>query len=626
MACVASTVALVAVGGLLAGCGSPSSSSGGAASVAERTSSDSVPPMATPPHPFGLLSCVPQDGVRFCAGGFKAGSFDRRIPSFDGTPLDTDVTLPASGKAPYPLIVMLHGLGESKYAFEGTAPFDNEAMARRGFAVLTYTARGFGDSCGTMDSRTAACRHAGWIHLADQRFEIRDTQYLAGRLVDEGIARPGIAVTGVSYGGGQSLELAVLDNRERMSDGRLVAWTSPKYHVPMRVAATFAQWGWDDLVDALTPNGGLTWTGPVNPVADGQPAGVQKQHWLSLLYAVSAAFYLAAPGQDPTADLTTWNREVSAGEPYNPARTARLDMEFQRFKSAIGIPLPPGGPGPVMLQEGTTDSLFPVGQATQFAARLQAAHDHTPLLLELLDVGHSSHDKPGDITAIDDAAVSFFDDVMLRHVRPHTGVVARTTTCPTSAPSGGPITAMTPGGLATRTTTTHFAAPQTVRSGPTNPAVAVDVTNPTPWCATYAPLSTSTARTAGIALYPLGGTLRTATTVVGPARVRADLRVTGTYPELVGELWDVAPDGSRRIVQVGVVRPATNQAKGTTATSTGRASVDFELMPNFETVPAGHHLALTLSGSDVPYYRASNGTFTIDVGQAQLSVPFRTGS
>lgn len=582
--------------------------------------------MASPPRPFGLLSCLPQDGVRFCAGGFQAGSFDRRVPSFDGSPLDADVTLPASGTAPYPLVVMLHGLGGSKQDFEGSGPFQNEAMAKRGFAVLTYTARGFGDSCGTVASRTAACHRAGWIHLADQRYEIRDTQYLAGRLVDEGIARPGIAVTGVSYGGGQSLELAVLDNRERMPDGRLVPWTSPKYHVPMRVAATFAQWGWDDLVDALTPNGGLRWTGPVSPVADSQPVGVQKEHWVNLLYAVSAANYLAAPGQDPTADLTTWNREVSAGEPYDPAQVAHLDLEFQRFKSPIGIPLPPGGPGPVMLQEGTTDSLFPVGQATQFAARLRAAHDHTPLLLELLDVGHSSHNKPADMTAIDDAAVAFLDDVMVRHVRPETGVVARTTTCPTSAPSGTPITASTPGGLATTTLTVNAATAQTVRSGSTNPAVAVDLTSPGPWCATYAPLSASAAHAGEMGLYPVSGALRTATTVVGPARVRADVHVTGTFPELVGELWDVAPDGSRRIVQVGVVRPATNQAKGTTRTSTGRTTVDFELMPNFETLPSGHRLELTLSGSDAPYYRASNGTFTLDVSHARVTVPVRTGS
>ena len=46
---------------------------------------------------------------------------------------------------------------------------------------------------------------------ADQRWEARDAQYLLGLLVDEGVARrDGLGVTGVSYGGGQSIQLAFL--------------------------------------------------------------------------------------------------------------------------------------------------------------------------------------------------------------------------------------------------------------------------------------------------------------------------------------------------------------------------------------------------------------------------------
>ena len=60
----------------------------------------------------------------------------------------------------------------------------------RGYAVLTYTARGLWGSCGTPQSRlanAAACAR-GYIHLADVRYEVRDTQTLIGRLVDEGVA------------------------------------------------------------------------------------------------------------------------------------------------------------------------------------------------------------------------------------------------------------------------------------------------------------------------------------------------------------------------------------------------------------------------------------------------------
>lgn len=72
-----------------------------------------------------------------------------------------------------------------------TAYTDNAfAWAREGYAVLTYTARGFWGSCGTPESRTAnagACAR-GYLHLADVRYEARDTQRLIGRLVDEGAA------------------------------------------------------------------------------------------------------------------------------------------------------------------------------------------------------------------------------------------------------------------------------------------------------------------------------------------------------------------------------------------------------------------------------------------------------
>ena len=45
---------------------------------------------AAPPNPFGH-ACAPQDGVLFCPTATDA----ERVPSFDGVPLDVDVTLPA---------------------------------------------------------------------------------------------------------------------------------------------------------------------------------------------------------------------------------------------------------------------------------------------------------------------------------------------------------------------------------------------------------------------------------------------------------------------------------------------------------------------------------------------------
>jgi predicted acyl esterase len=103
--------------------------------------------------------------VRFCpTDTSNLPSVDNRVASFDGPPLDVDVTLPATGDGPFPTIVMLHGLGNDKTTFEqpwadGNIAYDytNVDYAQRGHAVVNYTARGFANSCGTPQSFTPSC-------------------------------------------------------------------------------------------------------------------------------------------------------------------------------------------------------------------------------------------------------------------------------------------------------------------------------------------------------------------------------------------------------------------------------------------------------------------------------------
>ena len=118
--------------------------------------------------PLGL-DCNDQNGVRFCQG--DGGG--QRVASWDGVPLDADVTLPPAdkGDGPFPTIVMLHGYGGSKTDFETDSPegrpdsstpgrlyhWNNVWFAQRGYVVVNYTARGFGKSCGSQDSRTPDC-------------------------------------------------------------------------------------------------------------------------------------------------------------------------------------------------------------------------------------------------------------------------------------------------------------------------------------------------------------------------------------------------------------------------------------------------------------------------------------
>jgi predicted acyl esterase len=587
------------------------------------TGSEPAPPSV--PHPFGRLSCAPQDGVRFCPGGMNVAGRDLRVPSVDGVPLDADLTLPATGTGPFPLVVLLHGLGGSKTDFEvttsDTSPTheNNVALASHGWAVLTYTARGFGQSCGTAASRagTPACAR-GWIQLADQRYEVRDTQYLAGTLVDEGLVRPGIAVSGVSYGGGQSLELATLKNRVRLPSGALVPWTSPVRHVPMHVAGAFALWAWDDLSDSLDPNGHLSTTSDSPASADIVPGGVLKQSWNTLLYGVTLAGYLSPPRADPTSDLTSWYTSLQAGEPYTALDIQALSDQ-QQLKSAIGIPLPAGGPAPTAILNGWNDALFPASEAIHYAGRVTADGDHVPLLLLLGDVGHGWAQNKPDVTSSAVAkGLAFLTATVRGAAAPVTGVVTYATTCPASAPSGSALAGSSLKSLQHGSVRLAGAASQQVTSSGGDPATAVAL-NPAyagqPLCR---PLPA--AREPGTAVYTsrVGGS---PVTLLGGATITAHLHVVGKFPELVGRLWDVFPNGTRQIVSLNVYRPAVNQAAGTPSTASGDTTMTFDLNPNRYTFAAGHTMELELVGSTAPLFRASNGSFAVTVTHASVTLP-----
>ena len=196
-----------------------------------------------------------------------------RVPSFDGVPLDVDVTLPEKGSGPFPTIVMLHGFGGSKKDFESTLARKarrpkKPAAARRSTTTTTTStpsratrssttppAASATPAAAAPPATTPAPAAAGYIRLSDTRYEARDTQYLLGLLADEGLVKPrDIGVTGISYGGGQSMELAFLADKIRLPNGKLVPWRSPKGK-KMRIAAAYPRWPWSDLVSALIPNG-----------------------------------------------------------------------------------------------------------------------------------------------------------------------------------------------------------------------------------------------------------------------------------------------------------------------------------------------------------------------------------
>lgn len=565
-------------------------------------------PAAAQVKPFGTVDCSPQDGVRYCPG-----SVATRPKSFDGLPLDVNVTLPGSGEGPFPLVVQLHGYGGAKGGLSESKPF-----AERGYAVLNYTARGFGNSCGSESSRTAdptGCAR-GWVRLKDSRFEIRDTQHLAGVLADQGLVIPRkVGVTGGSYGGGESLQLATLRNRIRKPDGAYEPWKSPG-GLDMEIAAAAPFIPWTDLPYSLVPNGrtlDYTLTGDTD---DLQPIGVLKQSYVAGLYASGeASGFYAPPRADTDADLTSWFGALNQGEPYdtNPLVVEARD-ELAQNHSAFYLDMSPP-PAPTLISNGFTDDLFPVNEALRWTNRVLARHPDAVISQLHFDYGHArGQNKAPDLALFRTRIFQWFD----RHLKgvesggPTGGVEVLTQTCPKEAPAEGPYGAPSWGAI--HPGEARFAQPaaRTITSAGGDPAIARSID---PIGGGGACVSTPAADQTGTATYRLPKVTGTAYTLIGSPTIAADLQVTGARiqdTQIALRLWDVAANGASQVLAArGVYRPDRS----------GRAV--FQLFPGAYRFEPDHTPKLELLGQDAPFLRASNGAFQITVSNLELRLPTR---
>ena len=382
-------------------------------------------------------------------------------PSWDTTPIDVNVAFPpASGSDDnYPLIIIGHGYGGSKIGFGTSGGTDGlRQFTSRGYAVFSMTDRGFHQSCGSAAAVTAggsACNN-GYIHLMDDRYEIRDAQFYAGELADEGLVNgQQVGAIGGSYGGGLSLQLAALKDRVMMPDGSLVPWTSPVNGIPMRIAAAAPDIPWSDLAYSLTPNGQK-----LDYVAD--PAytgrmGIEKESFNNGLYAtvtLGAGLYCGmapypSPCTDFGANVTSWKTRIEQGEPYDgdPSSQAILD-EIKAHHSAYYIDHSEP-PAPLLISNGFSDDLFPADEAIGYYNRIRSQYPDAPISLFFGDFGHMRALNKADVTnALTDADNAWLDFyVKGTGSQPFQGTTAYTLTCPSSAPSGGPYQAGSWAGL-----------------------------------------------------------------------------------------------------------------------------------------------------------------------------------
>jgi fermentation-respiration switch protein FrsA (DUF1100 family) len=559
---------------------------------------------AAPPSPFGH-ACAPQDGVVFC----PTTTDSQRVPSFDGVPLDVDVTLPASGDGPFPAIVMMHGWSQTKTTFESHSAegsYNNVFYAQQGYAVVNYSARGFGRSCGAPDSRTSPGCDSAWIRLADHRYEARDTQHLLGLLVDQGVARPdALGVTGISYGGIQSLSLARLRNRIRLENGSFQPWTSPA-GTPLAIKAAFARWAGSDMAYALQPNGRFLDFTAYRRGQSIKPGGVNKKSYNDILYASGGATGFYGPENGPfSADITGWKKVVDLGEPERPSQLA-AGRELTNFHSWAGL----SGPSAALLvQNGWTDDLFPAPEALRVYRTFKAAPG-ARISLQLGDLGHArGQNKANAERAIISQATSFFAAYLKGEGRPprHGSILAFTQTCPQSADAGGPFRAENWERLQPRVVEMGRPGRQTVRSGGGSPdtAAAIDPIGGTGACASLA-----AERARGTAT--VQRRFARPFTLLGLPIVEGVVRTRGRGGFLAARLWDVYR-GHQTLVSRGVYRLRDDQ----------RGRILFQLFGNGWRFAKGHTARLELLGNDPNFLRTSNFDFSARLSKLRVLLPGR---
>ncbi|MCB5908026.1 alpha/beta fold hydrolase [Streptomyces pinistramenti] len=243
-----------------------------------------------------------------------------------------------------PAVLLGHGFGGSKDDVRPQA----EQLARDGYAVLTWSARGFGKSTGK-------------IGLNDPDREVADVSrlidWLAKRpdvLLDKA-GDPRVGVAGGSYGGAIALLAAGHDPRVDAIAPQITYW---------------------NLADALFPN------------------GVFKKLWAGIFFTTGSA---GAPGGPPgrgpaaaggcgrfEADLCAMYQRVAvAGKPDAAAR----ELLAERSPSAVGDRIRV----PTLIMQGQTDSLFPLDQADAMEKKIRS--NGAPVDVDWIAGGHDGGDR-----------------------------------------------------------------------------------------------------------------------------------------------------------------------------------------------------------------------------------------
>jgi len=577
----------------------------------------------------GKLPCtVAGDGSRECSGpgGSDSAAPANTVPSWDGTPIDINVAFPDPaefGPGPYPLAMYFHGFGGGKEGFGG----DTKRFINAGMATFSMTERGFKKSCGNQAAYDAletavpgSCDH-GFIHLMDTRYEVRDAQYFAGLLADEGVIEPKkIGTVGASYGGGKSMALGALKDRIMLPDGSLAPWTSPDGK-PMEIAVAAPIVPWTDFAYALVPNGRTLDYVKESPDYT-QPFGVMKSGIINLLFGAGDNFSGDKNPVKDDWDIRGWKTLMSNGEPYgsNPQGQKMLS-EMTQHHSSYYIDHSEK-PAPMIIAQGLTDDLFPVDEPLRYYNRTKAQYPDDDISLLFADIGHpraplSTQGRPEDIAEGYSIVETWFKYYLMgQGTKPPSNVTVKSQVCPYELPSGGPFVADSWADL----------APGEVRlTDPTSRVIGKDAgddvasthwTDVNPACATQ-----DITDEPGTAQYDFPVVGDGGYTLAGSPTVIADVSVAnGAESEIAARLIELnSTTGQQRLIARGVYRPDAS----------GRQVI--QLHGNVYKFEPGTQMRLQLLPKDgvkgpaggISYVRPSNLQEDITISNVDIRVPVR---
>ncbi|MCW2683442.1 MAG: ABC-type multidrug transport system, ATPase component, partial [Blastococcus sp.] len=561
---------------------------------------------------------------------------DARVPSGtgeDAVELDTTLYLPA-GDGPVPAVVLAHGFGGSK----DSVADDARDLAGRGYVVLTYSARGFGNS-------------TGQIGLNDPRREIADLSTLIDLLAERSDVRldeagdPRVGVVGGSYGGGVALLGAAYDER---------------------IDAIAPQITWNSLTAALFPSQTGSARAPtIAAIPQDDDGGVYKRLWSGLFFGVGSAptgglldaFGGAGTGSEPSRGSAP---DLSALDPAAVQQvltcgrfTAEVCAAYQTAAATgsltpeITAVLDRGSPAgvldridaPTLLVQGTQDSLFGLGQADANARGIAA--NGTPVKVVWFAGGHDSSASDQVAADLRNEVAAWFDfHLRGRGPDPGTGFAF-----PAPTGLGGTEVGQVQGGTDTVVAEAYpglDGADPARRDamelrGSTQPVVTPP--GGTPAALTTVPgLGALTAALGGTTLEIPGQfaafdsePLTDAVEVVGASTVDIAVSAPGGSATLFAKLYDVGPDGAMTLPS-GLVAPLA--LTGLSADPTAPTRVPVTLPGIVHRFEAGHTLRLVVSSTDQAFalpaesavYSVGLAGGTLAEGTAELAVPRVEGS